>query len=271
MKINKITDFYTEIRIPYTSLTQTSYFHLASDVHFDNPDCDRKLFFQHLDKIKSLKGKSLIFGDFFCLMQGKYDPRKSKSKIRPEHNKDNYLDAVFDDTANKLEPYRKQLGIISEGNHESSQRSKLEIDPLHNLAIRIKGLTTMGYHGFIKFIFHQNGSRVRSCLLYFHHGKWGSVTSSINKHGLAVPQADIIVSGHTHSEFYVPVPRLELARNGDVSITKQHHIKCGTYKDEFVKTHGFGVEKIATPKNIGSWLLKLSPTKKGVDIKLETM
>lgn len=271
MQINKINDLYTEIRIPYKSFNDSAYFHLASDVHFDNPDCNRKLFFEHLDKIKSLKGKSLIFGDFFCLMQGKGDPRKSKSKVRLEHNKDNYLDAVLDDTAEKLKPYRKQLGIISEGNHEGKIRDVHEIDPLYNLKLRLKGLTTMGYHGFIKFIFHQNGSKIRSCLLYFHHGKWGSITSSVNKHGLAVPQADIIVSGHTHSEFYVPVPRLEVARNGDVSITKQHHVKCGTYKDEFVKTHGFGVERIATPKNIGSWLLKLNPADKNVNIHLSMM
>lgn len=271
MQINKINDLYMEIRIPYRSMKTSSYFHLCSDVHFDNPDSDQKLFFSHLDKIKSLNGKSLIFGDFLCLMQGKYDLRSDKSKIRPEHNKSNYLDAVLDDTADKLKPYKKTLGMISLGNHETRVIERNEIDPLHNLALRLKGLNTMGYHGFIKFIFHNNGSKVRSCLLYFHHGKWGSITSSVNKHGLSVPQADIIVSGHTHSEFYVPVPRLNLRQNGEVSITKQHHIKCGTYKDEFLTTKGFGVERIAVPKNIGSWLLKLTPTEKDVDIKFESM
>jgi len=36
-------------------------------------------------------------------------------------------------------------------------------------------------------------------------------------------------------------------------------------------TKGFGVERIAVPKNIGSWLLKLTPTEKDVDIKFESM
>jgi UDP-2,3-diacylglucosamine pyrophosphatase LpxH len=54
---------------------------LISDVHFDNPKCNRDLLFSHLDKAKKLGYKVAIFGDLFCMMQGKYDPRRSKKDI----------------------------------------------------------------------------------------------------------------------------------------------------------------------------------------------
>lgn len=54
---------------------------LASDVHFDNPKCRRDIFFRHLNEAKKRGAKVAIFGDLFCLMQGKYDPRRSKKDI----------------------------------------------------------------------------------------------------------------------------------------------------------------------------------------------
>jgi hypothetical protein len=63
----------TEIRIPYTSTTTQYNFFLASDIHLDNPKCDRKLFKKHLDEMKERQGKALFFGDIMCLMQGKKD------------------------------------------------------------------------------------------------------------------------------------------------------------------------------------------------------
>ena len=41
-------------------------------------------------------------GDVLCLMQGRYDPRGSKASVRPEHQVDNYLDAVISTAAEFL-------------------------------------------------------------------------------------------------------------------------------------------------------------------------
>ena len=70
---------------------------LLSDLHWDNPKCDRNLLKKHLDYCLENDIKVMLNGDTFCLMQGKFDPRRSKKDIRPEHNKVNYLDAVIVD------------------------------------------------------------------------------------------------------------------------------------------------------------------------------
>ncbi len=38
-------------------------------------------------------------------MQGAYDPRKSKSDIRPEHNSANYFDAIINTAVDWFTPY----------------------------------------------------------------------------------------------------------------------------------------------------------------------
>jgi len=83
-------------------------FLLTSDWHFDNPKTNRKLLFEHLDEAVKRNAKIIINGDMLCLMQGKYDPRKAKNAIRPEHNGNDYLDLVINDTAQKMLPYAKK-------------------------------------------------------------------------------------------------------------------------------------------------------------------
>ena len=53
-------------------------FLLISDVHFDNPDCDRKLLKKHLDKAVQDGCGILVNGDWFCAMESRNDPRSVK-------------------------------------------------------------------------------------------------------------------------------------------------------------------------------------------------
>ena len=90
-----------EFRIPYKH-GETFEFFLASDIHLDNPKCDRKLFARHLDEAKAKNAPALFFGDVFCLMQGSRDRRADKGSIRIGHLKGAYFDTVFEEGANFL-------------------------------------------------------------------------------------------------------------------------------------------------------------------------
>ena len=79
-------------------------FFLLSDAHWDNPKCDRETLKKDLDDAVAKGMRILINGDLFCVMQGKYDPRRSKKDIRPEHNVPHYLDAVVEDCAEWFAP-----------------------------------------------------------------------------------------------------------------------------------------------------------------------
>ena len=93
-------------------------FLMISDVHFDNPKCKRNVLKRHLDYARENEMKVAINGDFFCLMQGKYDPRRSKKDILPAHNSYNYLDLVIEEAVDWWSPYADMITFIGYGNHE---------------------------------------------------------------------------------------------------------------------------------------------------------
>ena len=55
---------------------------LLSDIHWDNPKCQRDLLKRHLDEAKEIGADVLLNGDTFCLMQGAYDV-KTKTTLDP--------------------------------------------------------------------------------------------------------------------------------------------------------------------------------------------
>jgi len=91
---------------------------MLSDLHWDNPKCDRAFLKKHLELCLKNDWRIHLNGDIFCLMQGKYDPRKDKGSIRPEHNVSNYLDAVVDTASDWFLPYVHLIDVVGYGNHE---------------------------------------------------------------------------------------------------------------------------------------------------------
>jgi hypothetical protein len=96
----------------------TQSYLLMADVHWDNPYCDRALLKRHLDIAKARNAGIMVFGDFYCAMQGKYDKRSDKSALRPEHQGTNYLDLLVDTAADYLAPYASNIVMLGDGNHE---------------------------------------------------------------------------------------------------------------------------------------------------------
>lgn len=52
---------------------------MQSDVHWDNPKCDRDTLLEHLNEAREKDAPIFDNGDFYCAMQGKWD-RQSRSK-----------------------------------------------------------------------------------------------------------------------------------------------------------------------------------------------
>ena len=278
----RLSDEVLEVRMRYTG-EETYHFLLASDIHLDNPKCDRKLFFSHLEKMKALNGRALFFGDVLCLMQGKRDRRGSKASIRPEHQGANYFDLVFKESADILAPYGQEILMMGNGNHETAIINHQEIDPLANVVQQLRdrhGAITehMGYQGWIRFVFYkergQGVESVRRCNLFFHHGAWGGIvtkgTMGGGRYASIAPDADVIVNGHNHERSIVSHPCYRLIETGKVRVTPRYHVQTGTYKEEFQGGNGWAVERIVMPKSLGGVWLRLTPTKSaGVVVSLE--
>ena len=240
---------------------------LISDVHLDNTKSRRDLLKKHLKEVESKNGIVISGGDLMDLMQGKFDRRSSKSSLMDIH-KIAYIDDVIDDCSETLSQYNLSY-ILLDGNHETSVLNRLETDPTRRLSnsLNAKGINcTYGrYQTFIRFIFMKGRDR-KIFTLAFHHGAWGGKITkgvlSVIRYASIYPDADVIWSGHTHDGWYVTHPQYKLSRTGKVSQRIQHHIKTGTYKDEFTKGQGWATEKLVMPSTCGGFLMNLKYHKK---------
>lgn len=274
IRTKRLSPQLLEVRIPYHYFSDETTFLLCSDVHLDNPKCDRQLFTKHLDQCRERNGYVLIFGDLLCLMQGKKDRRGSKGDIRPEHLGGNYFDLVFRESADWLKPWQDRILMIGDGNHETAIINHQEIDPLANLTRLMRDAGSpvehMGYQGFVRFMFEKDGAskgNVRKSTLFFHHGAWGGIitkgTMGGGRYASIAPDADILINGHNHERSMVAHPCYRVAQNGQVWTEQRWHLQTGTYKHEFAGTGGWAVERIVMPKSLGGTWMTLKPRKVG--------
>jgi len=230
-----------------------------SDVHFDSIKCDVALFEQHLAMAESLNAPVLIAGDLFDAMQGHDDPRRSLEELKHEYKHDNYLDLLVLDVAKTLLKY-KVTYIIGMGNHESKVQEKMNTNLTERLcyAVNTGGghSYSMGYWGFIRFSFkYKKGTSVWKKIMYWHHGLGGNspVTKGVidsNRQAVYLPEADIVVNGHNHQQYTLPIPRYKLANNGVPYQENQWHVRTPSYKMSGLLAGdrtGFDVEKHPAP------------------------
>lgn len=239
---------------------------LRSDAHHDHPRCNQTLEKKHLEQAKERNALILDAGDTFCAMQGKFDKRADKSAIRPEHQDGDYLDALVRTAADFYRPYAKQWLVFGQGNHETKILKNHETDLIERLVERLKkdnpALQAGGYGGWVKFHFIEKCGRPRPAkTLYYYHGTGGGgpVTRGViqtNRLAVFTPDADFVLTGHTHDEWTVPIRRQRLSIHGTPFQDEQLHVRTPGYKDAWDDgAGGWEVEKMLGPKPIGAaWL-----------------
>lgn len=259
-----------EIRIEQDALIKQNIL-LISDVHFDNPHCNRKLLKKHLDEAIELNAAIVVAGDLFCLMQGTADPRKGRGKnhIRPEHDVPNYFDAVVETAVEWWQPYANNLVLVGQGNHESAILKHNDIDVIERFASQLRangGVTQAGgYGGWLKVMLKSYGHS-RSNIIYYHHGYGGGSATTRATNQFArfqqMARADVYISGHTHFKESFPLRIAELTKTNRERVIDLHCLRLGTYKDEFTGANGRGyhIEKGRTPRSLGGYWMEFELT-----------
>ena len=233
-------------------------FLFISDVHYDSTKCDRKLLKKHLDKAQSENAVVIVNGDWFDLMQGKYDPRGSYSDLRPEYKSITYLDDVINDTVEFLSNY-PCVKFIGRGNHETNIEKRLHTSPLDRVAALLPHeVTVAGYAGWIKVMMHQNGNRTSSSWIHYHHGYGGNAPRSkgvlkVDLDQMQFADADVILRGHTHQKWHVPVTVDRISDRGGLYQKTTHHLTTGSYKLLGDRFGGWAVEKGFNTPRLGGW------------------
>ena len=216
-------------------------------------------------------------------MQGKWDPRSNKDALKPEHQVDDYLDALVSTYADFLKPYGPQLAVLGTGNHETSVLSRRETNLTERLAERLR--VTAGFKGFTgsytSWVFiranHGKDKTRNTVKLWRTHGEGGGapVTRGViqtNRRSVYVPDANIICSGHIHNEFTVPIQRIRVTQSGRVYQDEQMHIQIPSYKDSYRDGYSYGewsIERGMPPKPVGAIWLKMFYRKERLVYEIE--
>jgi hypothetical protein len=281
----------------FKSTTEDFWVLLTSDRHHDNPHCNQELEKFHLEQAKQRNASIIDYGDLFCAMQGSWDRRKSKSDIRPENNKSNYLDSLVETAADFYGPYAQNFAVIGPGNHETAIIKHHETNLTERFVERMNTINNSdvkvgGYTGWVTFKFWYGkpqlegssetteGSGLQKSMgsvnLWYNHGYGGGApvtkgTIQTARQAVYVPDAHIVCSGHTHDEWLFPIQRMRLKSTGQIYHDEQLHIKTPGYKEEFVDGYGgWHIERGAPPKPNGAcwlrfwWSKSSDPKQRGI-------
>lgn len=273
------------VRVPAVmNKSWEQWFLLSSDRHWDNPKSNRKLQEKHLNQAVERGAGVIDVGDFFCAMQGKGDHRGHKGDVRPEHATNTYLDSLIGTCSEWIRPWSKIWILLSHGNHETKVLSLKETDLTKrlcdNMALEYGSpVSAGGYSGWVVFQFSDTSSktgtqRIRKTInLHWFHGSGGGGASTrgvqyINQHATIWPDADILVSGHIHHQWCVPIQRSRLTAKGIVKQDTQWHVCTPTYKDEFADGQGgWAVERGMGPRPLGAWWIRFWYDRDANDIR----
>lgn len=268
-KLNRISPNVHEIRIDCDRRKDwEQWVLLRSDVHHDNPKCNQDLEKKHLAEAMEYDAPIIDNGDLFCAMQGKWDKRADKNALREEHRGSNYFDLLVETAADFYAPYASNLAILGRGNHETAITNRHETDLTDRLASRLRhrgGVAqASGYGGWVVFRFDSHTKKVPtvdSCVLYHYHGTGGGGpvtrgTIQTNRIAVFTPDAQIVLTGHTHDEWQVTIQRQRLSKSLMLYHDEQLHVRCPGYKDAWGDGDlGWEVEKMLGPKPLGSaWI-----------------
>jgi len=241
---------------------------LQFDEHWDNPHSDQDLIRKHMQEAVEEGAPIIKGGDSLCCMQGRYDARRARKDIRPEHDHPNYLDRLVEGYAEFCEFAAPNIAFMGRGNHELSILKHLETDLIERIGERLRAagskVVTGGIGGWILVKLKVTSTQIISVPIYYTHGTGGGgpVTKGViqtNRRAVYLPDARVIISGHIHEEWVVTLCRERLSSRGRVFLDEQSHIVSATYKQEHDPVNSSWHSQMGRPpKPIGGTWLELS-------------
>lgn len=254
-----------------------------SDNHHDAITCNQELEKAHLDEALRRDAWIVQCGDFMDAMQGKFDKRRDYDYLRPELRTERYYDALVEYCADFLRPYAGNILVMADGNHEQAVLKNSNTNLPDRLIAQLNrdtnsGIVHGGYGGWIRLLFEKGGNPCGSVKIRYFHGAGGEapVTRGViqtNRQAVYLPDADIVVNGHSHNSYYVPISRERCGGKGNVYFDVQHHVRVPGYNQSYGDgSHGWEVTRGGVPKPIGCAWAKLTfdATRNYLDISIQS-
>lgn len=247
------------VRIPY-KLGETIRIKPIFDTHFGNKYSDKAAFIRFVNDPEAY---------FFC--GGDYlDSIITKDiKRYTKHTDDTEGDDIIDEqieTGYDLMKHNKgRILGWGTGNHETKVKKYHGTDPAKRLANMFE-CPQLGYSGLLRLILNENGARIRTVTIRYHHG-WGGGSrtqgADLTKYSKDIThwEADVFLYGHVHKKQTDDIPRLGLSGSHKL-ISKDIQIGlCGSFLKTYSDTADatYSEEKGYPPIAVGGITLHIKP------------
>ena len=245
---------------------------LQFDEHWDHPHSQQDLIAQHMQEAGDAGAPIIKGGDTFCAMQGRYDPRRARKDIRPEHDHPDYVDRLVRGYAEFAEFAAPNIAFMGKGNHELGVLKNIETDLIERTAERLRDsgsrLQTGGIGGWLLLKIKITKTIAITVPVFYHHGHGGGgpVTKGViqrNRRATYMPDAQVVITGHVHEEWNLTVRRDRInPKTGRQYRDEQLHINTATYKQEYDPAgSSWHSLRGRPPKPIGATWLELTVAK----------
>ena len=219
----------------------------ANDVHLDSVYCKRDLFIEHCEQAD----KIVLSGDFWDLMEGKFDRRQS---IKDPALTGHYINKLVEMGVKILKPFKHKIIAWNKGNHELSfeKYSDVSITDFVCKELQINPVK-FGMSGYYIFSFKHENDNINArnkTVLYFTHNT--GMSGRRSKGSLAAdiiagerPSANIWVGEHSHRGVIVPLKIEKLNHFNNLNYELKYFCQSLTYKaaDEDLDGNSFEILK----------------------------
>jgi hypothetical protein len=119
-----------------------------------------------------------------------------------------------------------------------------------------------GYSGWLWMQIYHNGKRRSSTFVHYHHGMGSNAPRSkgvlrVDIDQMQFKDASLIVRGHTHQKWHLPVTSDRISRFGKLYQDSVHHLQLGSYKMLGDRFAGWATEKGFNTPRLGGWWVTL--------------
>lgn len=183
---------------------------LMSDLHIGGLHVDYKLIDKELADAKKRGAKILINGDVFDAVLPGDRKRYRANNLHPRLYEagDDMLGESIRWAYEILAPYKDDIIMIGDGNHDDAVARYHHIEPVKHLVVMLNGadgkIQYGGYHGFIHVQLRPfSDTHYGHYVIHYHHGAGGAapVTKgaiTFSRAAMWIEGADAIWRGHTH-------------------------------------------------------------------------
>ena len=238
MRIKRLLDDVMEIDLGRVRLGSERVICLTSDRHHDSMFSLSELELKHLEIAKKQSAIILDFGDIFDAMQTKGDPRANYALLKDKYRCAAYLDELVNGAIERYKPYADNFAMIAMGNHESTILDKLGTNLSARLAQGLgEHVQAMPYAGWVTIKARTPNHLLHKVNIYYNHGSSNGGlmsfgTLDVRRMASYLQDADIIVQGHTHDCYVLPLARERLC-DGKVERSVGWHVRTPSYLDDF--------------------------------------